>query len=599
MLFYYYFTDNNMPRTYVKRSNRLQWSESDMLLAINSILEGRMGYLKAANTYNVPKTSLEDRVKKIRKGSSKDVVFKKCPVEKKCVFTDEMENMLVDHIKTMESRLFGLTKTDLRRLAFQLAERNNLSHPFNKEIGLAGLDWVSGFLKRHSELSLRSPEATSAARAMGFNRTVVSKFFDLLGLLYVKHELNPMKIYNMDETGLSSVPKKIGKILSLKGKKQVGALASAERGQLITAVICFSAAGHYVPPLMIFPRKRMKSELLDGAPAGTVAVCHSSGWMQQHIFTEWMRHFIQCVKPNKESPVLLVLDGHVTHTKNIDAIELARDNGVIMLCLPPHCTHRLQPLDVGFMGPISTFYSQEIQLWLRNHPGRIVTQYQIASLFGAAYNRAATMQNAISAFAKTGVSPFNPNIFCEADFAPSQTTEIPLSPIPPTATQQVERLPSEKTPSPQPSTSTGRQTFTDDVPQDSIPIPLLLNNNDSVLVSPKDIMPIPHIKRMRKPSNRTGKTAVLTESPYKNELAAKIRQQNKPKMKSKGKGIGKKTKKENNQEDSECLICGEKYSQTKSADEWIQCTACLKWAHEGCTSCARAELVFFVCKNCE
>lgn len=75
-----------MPRTYVKRSNRLQWSESDMLFVINSILEGRMGYLKAANTYNVPKTSLEDRVKKIRKGSSKDVVFRKCPVEKKMRF---------------------------------------------------------------------------------------------------------------------------------------------------------------------------------------------------------------------------------------------------------------------------------------------------------------------------------------------------------------------------------------------------------------------------------------------------------------------------------------------------------------------------------
>lgn len=374
-----------------------------MLLAINAVMEGRMGYLLSSHTYNVPKSSLEDRVKKIKGGKSKDEVFRKCPATEKCVFTDELEGMLVEHVKTMESRLFGLTKTDLRRLAFQLAERNNLNHPFNKETGLAGLDWVSGFFKRHPELSLRSPEPTSAARAMGFNRAVVSSFFNLLDTLYVKHSFNATRIYNMDETGLTSVPKKIGKIISVKGKKQVGALASAERGQLVTAVLCFSAAGHYVPPLMIFPRVRMKSELLDGAPPGTITVCHPSGWMQQHIFTEWMRHFIGCVKPSKEDSVLLILDGHATHTKNLEAIELARAHGVIMLCLPPHCTHRLQPLDVGFMGPLSTFYSQEVQLWLRNHPGRVVTQFQMASLFGTAYNRAATMQNAVSAFTKTGI----------------------------------------------------------------------------------------------------------------------------------------------------------------------------------------------------
>lgn len=99
-----------------------------MLLAINAVMEGRMGYLLSSQTYNVPKSSLEDRVKKIKGGKSKDEVFRKCPATEKCVFTDELEGMLVEHVKTMESRLFGLTKTDLRRLAFQLAERNNLNH---------------------------------------------------------------------------------------------------------------------------------------------------------------------------------------------------------------------------------------------------------------------------------------------------------------------------------------------------------------------------------------------------------------------------------------------------------------------------------------
>jgi hypothetical protein len=61
----------------------------------------------------------------------------------------------------------------------------------------------------------------------------------------------------------------------------------------------------------------------------------------------------------------------------------------------------------------------------------------------------------------------------------------------------------------------------------------------------------------------------LTESPHKNKLVEKAQWLcSKIKVKGKGKGVGKKTNKENYEEDSECLICGEKYSKTKSTDEW-------------------------------
>jgi hypothetical protein len=32
-----------------------------------------------------------------------------------------------------------------------------------------------------------------------------------------------------------------------------------------------------------------------------------------------------------------VLDGHVTHTKNLEFINMARENFVTVLCLPPRC----------------------------------------------------------------------------------------------------------------------------------------------------------------------------------------------------------------------------------------------------------------------
>nr|CAI5849746.1 unnamed protein product [Callosobruchus analis] len=59
--------------------------------------------------------------------------------------------------------------------------------------------------------------------------------------------------------------------------KQVGCLSSAERGQLVTAEICFNVAGTYVPPMLIYPRKRMKNELLDDAPPGFWGACSDNG----------------------------------------------------------------------------------------------------------------------------------------------------------------------------------------------------------------------------------------------------------------------------------------------------------------------------------
>jgi len=72
-------------------------------------------------------------------------------------------------LKEMESRFFGITFLDLRRLALQLAERN-MSHQFNKSKGLAGKKWVMLFMKRQPSLSLRRSEATSYAQATGFKK---------------------------------------------------------------------------------------------------------------------------------------------------------------------------------------------------------------------------------------------------------------------------------------------------------------------------------------------------------------------------------------------------------------------------------------------
>ena len=84
-----------------------------MLGAINAVLSGTMGYLKASKSYNVPQSTLEDRVKKARQEASLEEASKKGMGRYKTVFSDEQENELVEYILLLESRLFGLTFKEL------------------------------------------------------------------------------------------------------------------------------------------------------------------------------------------------------------------------------------------------------------------------------------------------------------------------------------------------------------------------------------------------------------------------------------------------------------------------------------------------------
>lgn len=124
---------------------------------------------------------------------------------------------------------------------------------------MAGPEWFSEFLKRNPSLSVWKPQATSLARAMAFNKTTVNEFFNNLATVMERHKFEPENIYNVDETGVTTVQTP-DHIVATKGKKQVGALTSQERGTLVTCAVAINAVGNSVPPIFIFPRKKFQKD---------------------------------------------------------------------------------------------------------------------------------------------------------------------------------------------------------------------------------------------------------------------------------------------------------------------------------------------------
>jgi hypothetical protein len=83
---------------------------------------------------------------------------------------------------------------------------------------------------------------------------------------------NPARLYNCDETGITNVQHKHMKIFWLKGKCHISSLQITERGSLVTVITCMSQTGHFIPPLLVFPRKNMKQELMNGKPPGSICL---------------------------------------------------------------------------------------------------------------------------------------------------------------------------------------------------------------------------------------------------------------------------------------------------------------------------------------
>ena len=167
--------------------------------------------------------------------------------------------------------------------------------------------------------------------------------------------------------------------------------------------VCFNGEGVMIPPLFIFPRVRMNMELQNGAPTDSIFEYNKSGWMMKEIFSVWMRHFINYSKPGPTNWVLLHLVGHSTHIKNIDVINMARKNYIDILCFPPHTTHKLQPLDVGYMGPLKTYTNKILEYHMRTKGN--IQLHDLVGIYNLATIEINSITVAINAFKRTGIIP--------------------------------------------------------------------------------------------------------------------------------------------------------------------------------------------------
>ena len=97
---------------------------------------------------------------------------------------------------------------------------------------------------------------------------------------------------------------------------------------------------------------------------------------------------------------MLLYDGYICHIQ-FTVLQFFKDNGVIVISIPAHTSHVLQPLDVSVHGPFKSYMQREVNT--RAILKRVLDVFDVREILKHALSAAVTPGNVISCFKKCGI----------------------------------------------------------------------------------------------------------------------------------------------------------------------------------------------------
>ncbi len=168
-----------------------------------------------------------------------------------------------------------------------------------------------------------------------------------------------------------------------------------------------------LPPLLIFEGDHHQLHWYPhNRPEGWKFGISENRWTSNALALRWLTdHFESLTRPAFPSTKrLLILDGHYSH-KSWEFLNFCREHQIVVLCLPPHTTHKLQPLDVGCFQPLKHHYNEALRR--DQHNGyTAIEKYRFIQLYKRVRRVAMDTKHITRAWADTGLIPLNRQKVC-------------------------------------------------------------------------------------------------------------------------------------------------------------------------------------------
>ncbi len=365
----------------------------------NEKVKGKLSLRKAADRQGVHWENLRNRV---NRGQISRVEF----AQSRQILSQLEEQVLVTWCLQLEAWGWPARIVQLRRMAIELLRAKGYHKPL-------GPNWQGAFFRRHPEIKSMFTRPRDKKRFLATDYEILKHFFELFRVTKEKYKIHDDDIYNMDEKGAA-----IGKIGSVRcivskhAKKPY--IAQDGNREWATVIECVNVTGRVLSFWGIFKgvlQQKKWAHTMEEIGVKKWKICTSeNGWTDNELGSRWLT---DCFEPEtretKGEYRMLLFDGHSSHITT-DAIKFCIDHNIIPLCLPPHTTHLLQPLDVGLFGPVSQLYQNEIEERTRIRPDDYVDKCDFLEVYNTIRPKAISPHNIESAWHECGLSPFNPEV---------------------------------------------------------------------------------------------------------------------------------------------------------------------------------------------
>lgn len=138
-----------------------------------------------------------------------------------------------------------------------------------------------------------------------------------------------------------------------------------------------------------------------------------NGWTDDQQCLNWFKEsFIPQARARANDDnehILLILDGHGSHVTQMMRDEALLHN-IAIYVLPPHTTHKLQPLDVGVFGPLQNNWVYRATQF-PNERGRALQRRDVVREYKRVRDASVTERLVKAAWRNTGLEPHNPRHF--------------------------------------------------------------------------------------------------------------------------------------------------------------------------------------------
>ena len=180
--------------------------------------------------------------------------------------------------------------------------------------------------------------------------------------------------------------------------------------------------------MIIFEGKvHISSWYTDNLPRDWIIGVSENGWTNDSLGLTWLKEVFEKHTKDRTKGAyrLLILDGHGSHsTPEFDLF--CKEHSIITLCMPPHSSHLLQPLDVSCFAVLKRSYGRQIEELMRLGVSHI-DKTDFLTAYTTTRQETFTYANIRNGFQATGLLPYNP------DYVLSKLNTQLRTPTPPPA----------------------------------------------------------------------------------------------------------------------------------------------------------------------